>query len=668
MYGAVAAHALKLPLCLLLAACVALAGCSDGDTRTLRLRRVVPAVDPACGAPTDARTLLVTALGDFPPAESTARSRSIGAGEDFSISSFPANTRVLAVEVIGTNGVLRTVGRTRSFDIQQLEDGDELSVFMAPPRGTCPTSAPIQGRDGALAAPVAGGVLIVGGFGDGDIPVTTAELYDPSTGTFAELPDQLYSSSGLRGATFTAMDDGRALLAGGSDPAWQLYDATAGGFSTARFLSVARAHHAAVALGGDELMLIGGCSAVDTDGACTAGSELLTTSIIDVVNEDVRPGPALSRARIDGHAVREADGRIVVVGGTDGAGAAVPDAERIDPSGGAGEVLTGVAGIPVGLDAGSALIGFASAGAPPLAAAAVLPPGANAASGVSAAPAVRAGASLTALQDGKVLVVGGLDTAGPAEALLYGPSDGRFAAVDDVFMDAGAVVQRSGHVAVRLADGSVLVAGGRAPDGTVLDDAWIFRPDLTGPFTADVTLSFSEPELSDLIVPLDPAQTRTETSGPGGTTEFVIDSTGSAGAVPSQWAVVAGPQFVEVTATLRARLEAGGLALMFSFRDPANYALALFRPGQEVSVYIMTDGALVQVSDCIGEVIAADELKPAAGEAEIVFSAGATLSASVDGRPVLSCDGSGSIDRGLIGVGVTGMGGQVRIASLNVRR
>lgn len=666
MYGAVVAPAPKLPLCVLWAVCVAFAGCGDGDTRNLRLRRVVPSVDPACGAPPDARTLLVTALGDFPAAESTARSRNIGEGEDFAISSFPASTRVLAVEVIGTAGALRTVGRTTCFDIQQLDDGDELSVFMAPPRGTCPTSAPVQPRYGALAAAVGDGVVVVGGFGDGDVPVATAERYDPSTGRFTELADEIYSSSGLRGATFTPLGDGRALLAGGGEPAWQLYDADDGGFGGARFLTVARARHAAVALGGNEVMLIGGCSAVDAGGECMAGAELLTTTILDVVSEDVRAGPELGMVRIGGHAVLEADGRILLVGGVDASGAPVSDAERLDPATGARETIAGVAGIPVGLDAGSALIAFASAAAPSsVADAAVLPPGATAPSAVAAAPAGRRGASLTPLEDGKVLVVGGLDSAGPAEGLLYAPSTGSFDALEDVFSAAGSVAHRSEHVAVRLADGSVLVTGGRGPGGEVLGDAWIFRPDLTGPFTADATLSFSDPALSELIVPRDPDQTYVETSP---SAELVIDSTSSAGVVPSQWAVVAGPQFVEVTATVRARLESGGMALMFSFRDPANYSLALLRPGQEATVYLINDGELIQVNDCSGDVIGADELRPASGHAEVVLTAGASLSVTVDGRPVLSCDSIAAIERGLIGVGVTGENGQVRVASINLSR
>ncbi len=655
-------------------ACWLSVGCGGGDTRSLQLRRIVPDVDPACGAPADARTLLVTALGDFPPAETTARSRNISAGEEFAISSFPAATRVLNVEVIGNAGVVRTVGRTAEFDIEDLEDGDELNVFMAPPRGVCPTSAPVHARYAGLAARTSDGVIIAGGFDQDDMPVDVAERYDPRAGTFTALSQDVYGapSLGLRGATFTSLADGRAVLAGGAETAWQLYDAGADtpGFQAARFLSGARAHHTSVALGADEIMLLGGCSAVNaTTGACEPGSELLTTTIINASSEDVRDGPALTIARVGGRAVREADGRVVLVGGVDASGQPVVDGERIDPEGGAAsETLTGVSGIPSRLVSDSLLTAFASSGATPTAAAAVLPPAETTGSPVTSAPAGRSSPTLTSLEDGRVLVVGGLLASGPVEALLYSPNQGRFTAPAGVPSSGGLPIHRSEHLALRLQDGSVLIVGGKNLAGDVLADAWVFRPDLTGPFTSDVAISFADPDLSALVVPRDPAQATIDTDGVGGGVEYVIDSTSSTSALPSQWAIVAGPQFVQLTASVRARAEAGGLAIMFSFRDAANYNLALFRAGQAVTVYQVRDGELTLVDTCTGQVIGADELRPEQAFADIELTAGAALTATVDGRPVLSCELVAPISRGHVGIGVNGDAGQVRLTSLSIRR
>src|SRR5690606_1827862 len=58
-------------------ACGAFA-CGGEDVVSIELHRVAPAADPLCGAPADARTLVITALGDFSAAEGRAVSHSIG--------------------------------------------------------------------------------------------------------------------------------------------------------------------------------------------------------------------------------------------------------------------------------------------------------------------------------------------------------------------------------------------------------------------------------------------------------------------------------------------------------------------------------------------------------------------------------------------------------------
>lgn len=60
-------------LALVAAGALVATGCGEGERRVVRLERIRPAADPDCGAPADARTLVVTALGDFPATEATAR-------------------------------------------------------------------------------------------------------------------------------------------------------------------------------------------------------------------------------------------------------------------------------------------------------------------------------------------------------------------------------------------------------------------------------------------------------------------------------------------------------------------------------------------------------------------------------------------------------------------
>src|SRR6266545_1500933 len=169
------------------AAWACLAACSGGDRRVLRLERVRPAADPDCGAPADARLLVITALGEFPATEATARSVDVALGADISIDGFPAETNSLEVEVRGFGGAVRAVGRTPLFSLDELADGAAVSVFMAPQDGFCPTGPPARARDAPLVARTARGVLVAGGFGPGGEPVHEVELYDPATGQFASL-------------------------------------------------------------------------------------------------------------------------------------------------------------------------------------------------------------------------------------------------------------------------------------------------------------------------------------------------------------------------------------------------------------------------------------------------------------------------------------------------
>ncbi|QBS44352.1 kelch repeat-containing protein [Nocardia sp. CS682] len=92
---------------------------------------------------------------------------------------------------------------------------------------------------------------------------------------------------------------------------------------------------------------------------------------------------------------------------------------------------------------------------------------------------VRAGHSLTALADGTALAVGGFPTprvspAGSATAERYNPTDG-------TWEPAGTMtVARTAHSATRLADGRVLVAGGRADRSSTTGtsaSAEIYDPD-----------------------------------------------------------------------------------------------------------------------------------------------------------------------------------------------
>jgi hypothetical protein len=76
-------------------------------------------------------------------------------------------------------------------------------------------------------------------------------------------------------------------------------------------------------------------------------------------------------------------------------------------------------------------------------------------------------ATATVLSNGKVLVAGGLDATGSAQATaeLYDPAAGTFTAIGSM------ITARSQHTATLLPSGKVLIAGGAGPTGLALQSA-----------------------------------------------------------------------------------------------------------------------------------------------------------------------------------------------------
>jgi hypothetical protein len=649
-----------------LAALACLGACGGGDRRAVRLERVRPAADPDCGAPDDARTLVVTALGEFPATEATARSVEVAggaAGPEISIDGFPLETNSLELVVRGAGGAVRAVGRTPLFDVGGLEDGAVVPVFMAPLDGFCPTGPPARARDAPLAARAGPGVLIAGGADLAGEPVHEVELYDPATGQFSGLGEPLYGSdveAGLAGASMTAMPDGRVVVAGGGATAYQVYDPAAAAFGAPQFLRQARAYHAAVALDGDRLLLAAGCSRLD-GAACAGGAGLSTSVILSVSTGQLTDGPRLETIRLGGRALREADGRVLLVGGVDPAGAPLFDGERLDPDGDRpAEAVAGTGAAAAPLAAGGALTGFAPPGAPASGAAAVVPPGADRASQVqSAVP--RAGPALAALEGGSVLVVGGAGE--ESSAALYAPARGELAA-----LPAGpGQADRSAAAAVRLDDGSVLIVGGRGPDGA-LAEAWIFRPELTGPWSAGRSATFAAPESAAPIVPRDPARARAVPADGETPAHYRIESS-AGGELPSEWAVLAGPRFRSVSLEASLSAEQGGAAVLLWFRDEATTGLLSLVPGQPADLRAIEAGRSRPLGACTGEAIAAGDLAPGAGAGHRLAAraSGGRLVASLDGRTVLRCEVDPPAP-GLVGVAPLGEGAVLRLDLISASR
>jgi MYXO-CTERM domain-containing protein len=264
---------------------------------------------------------------------------------------------------------------------------------------------------------------------------SSAELYDPATDRFLPLAASLRSPRANH--TATLLPGGEVLLAGGtsgvalgpqpnapelSDPGadgapWaELYDPRSEAFTaTAGGMNEPRSHHTATLLAGGKVLLIGGDD--DPDGAIIAGR---SAEIYDPASGAFTP-TAKPPLRAFGHhtATLLPSGEVLLTGGLarplpDGgrdASAELREAELYDPL----------------LDRFSATASLAD---------------------------FRADHSATLLPSGRVLLVGGTDTA--ASTLeVYDPATASFFPAEDLPATRG-----GGHSATLLATGAVLVAGG----------------------------------------------------------------------------------------------------------------------------------------------------------------------------------------------------------------
>ncbi|CAN5781362.1 hypothetical protein BH23CHL7_BH23CHL7_06860 [soil metagenome] len=301
-----------------------------------------------------------------------------------------------------------------------------------------------------------GRVLVVGGNaqtpdGSAGGSLASAELYDPSDGTWTRVADM---SEVRAWHTVTQLNDGRVLVAGGGNQSRasaaatasaEIFDPTTGRWSATPSMSVPRTGHTAALLDDGTVLVVGGGQ--DRNRWATA-------EIYDPVSDSWRPAASMANGRWHHAAVMLNDGILLVAGGIE-PGSAEKSAELYDPL---TNTWRDAADMPTG----------------------------------------RGAASATLLQDGTVLLTGGMrrlerydprsDTWSPVQgagicwdsrALLM--PDGRVmdmcSAQTDLYDPDSAMwtagpdwnVGRHNPTTTLLADGRVLVAGGIGKVNPIVD-------------------------------------------------------------------------------------------------------------------------------------------------------------------------------------------------------
>ena len=286
-----------------------------------------------------------------------------------------------------------------------------------------------------------GRVLITGGDGDSGVNIlrglTTAEVYDPSNGTFTATSGMIH---GREGAHADLLNNGKVLLAGGSGsspgqvPNAELYDPTTGSFANTGAYATDPNGFSTFAGAASTLLADGRVLMVWEDDL----AEIYDPETGSFTQTDKPLGPSLNLSLAT--ATLLMDGRVLVAGGDDGS---------------SDYRSTELFGVPTG----------------------IFTPGGS----MSAAHDT---GSATLLPNGTVLIAGGGGPIGSQGATdVYDPVSGIFRAGPEM------VTKREIHTATLLNDGRVLIAGGLlsagASDTTSL--AEVYTPDILTP--APVLLS-----------------------------------------------------------------------------------------------------------------------------------------------------------------------------------
>jgi hypothetical protein len=333
-----------------------------------------------------------------------------------------------------------------------------------------------------------GKVLITGGWDNSSAKLNSAEIYDPTTGTFSPTRDM---SLARAFHTATLLGNGEVLIAGGSDQCilhggqcyeqCELYDPTNETFiATGEILS--RSQHAAQIFGVSDVLISGG---IHGPGYTITADAVIYDSVKDTFSSSYNP---MNFAR-SGHTATSLGSEIIIIGGALKAeeflGTGGDETNRFEISRTASDTIVRVEHTATYINTPDSTENLGHK---------ILVVGGNSASGilqsaylyiyhhndqdeileVGSLNTPRRGHTATLLSDkSSVLIAGGL---GPSEVLssveIYDHKNNVFS------NDASMLTARYGHTATLLPNQKVLVTGGRNSLGYVEDSAELYCPSL----------------------------------------------------------------------------------------------------------------------------------------------------------------------------------------------
>lgn len=413
------------------AAVLVLAACSDGPT-VIEPVIDVPAADDvdATASALDAISLTVAHAGS----DRELVSQSFQDGQTLELSGVPFGDD-LVVHMSGLVGN-SNVAYGRTCVVPVAPDAPPVTPHLFFSRSLKFASLDVtpMARVGGLGISYLGAALLVGG-SDGPGPVFSVERFDPSTGRLGVIGSVVARDRAVQALIGTSPP--RALVIGGSSGTTgmgliEVLDEH--GVEPVEAPDVARVDLTATALTDGRVIVIGG----SPPGGAPVGDIDEIQLAQDDLSLEIRKLPAKLAVPRSGHTATllgdDVGAPVLIAGGIDAAGVPVPAAELFKP------LSEGLADPAV----------FAPEMKVP-----------------------RSGHTATLMPDGSVLFIGGLDALGqPVHALELFSVGSSFALVGQLPDDAGVV----DFATTRLPDGRILLTGGRtAPGSAPLDNAYIIR-------------------------------------------------------------------------------------------------------------------------------------------------------------------------------------------------
>lgn len=264
-----------------------------------------------------------------------------------------------------------------------------------------------------------GKVLITGGLDASANTLISAELYDPSTGTFTATSGTMVAPHSAH--TATLLKTGKVLITGYGNTNAELFDPNTGLFTPTGSLSEGRVFHTATLLNDGKVLITGGIQGLPPNTTVLSEAELYdpNTGTFTTTMHAMNAPRQLHTASLLG------DGTVLITGGlADDAAAALATAEIFDPSNQTFTVTTGPMATAryihtaTVLEDGTVLVCGGGDGVGAVSSAEVYDPAAKTFSATGAMTTIRANHAATKLANGRVLVTGGNNST-PAVAELY---------------------------------------------------------------------------------------------------------------------------------------------------------------------------------------------------------------------------------------------------------